>query len=61
MKIIMKEGYEITDEILNLYKQYDFNYFYIDNYGQMKEAEYKNNEIMNELKILGVLKINKNQ
>ena len=55
----MKEGYEITEEILNLYKQYDFNYYYIDNYGQMKEAEYKNNEIMNKLKELNVLAIDK--
>jgi len=58
MKIIMKEGYYITDEIENIAKYYDFNYYYIDNYGQMKEAEYKNNEIMIKLKELNVLEIN---
>ena len=59
MKITMKEGYEITEEIKNIAKYYDFNYYYIDNYGQMKEAEYKNNEIMNKLKELNVLAIDK--
>jgi outer membrane receptor for Fe3+-dicitrate len=59
MKITMKEGYEITEEIENIAKYYDFNYYYIDNYGQMKEAEYKNNEIMNKLKELNVLAIDK--
>ena len=54
----MKEGYEITEEIENLYRQYDFYSSYIDNYGQMKEAEYKNNEIMIKLKELNVLEIN---
>ena len=59
MKITMKEGYEITEEIENIAKYYDFNYYYIDNYGQMKEAEYKNNEIMIKLKELNVLAIDK--
>lgn len=59
MKITMKEGYQITEEIQNIAKYYDFNYYYIDNYGQMKEAEYKNNEIMIKLKELNVLEINK--
>jgi len=58
MKIIMKEGYEITEEIENLYRQYNFYSSYIDNYGQMKEAEHKNNEIMIKLKELNVLEIN---
>ena len=59
MKIIMKEGYEITDEIKKIAKNYDFYYYYIDNYGQMKEAEYRNNEIMKKLKELNVLAIDK--
>ena len=59
MKIIMKEGYEITDEILNLYKQIDFNYFYIDDYGQMKEAELKNKQIVEKLKKLNVISVDK--
>lgn len=59
MKIIMQEGYEITDEIKNLYKQIDFNYFYIDNYGQMKEAELKNKQLIEKLKNLNVISINK--
>lgn len=55
----MKEGYEITDEIKNLYQQIDFNYYYIDNYGQMKEAELKNKKIIEKLKNLNVISINK--
>ena len=59
MKIIMQEGYEITDEITDIAKYYDFNYYYIDNYTQRKEAEYRNNEIMQKLKELNVLAIDK--
>lgn len=55
----MKEGYQITDEIKKIAKNYDFYYYYIDNYGQMKEAEYRNNEIMKKLKELNVLAIDK--
>jgi hypothetical protein len=42
MKIIMKAGFEITEEIQNIASGYDFHTCYIDNYGQMKDAEYKN-------------------
>lgn len=54
MKIEMKQGFEITEEIERIAKGYDFNYRYIDNYGQMKEAEEKNTAIIIKLKELGV-------
>ena len=57
MKIEMKEGYEITEEILQIAKGYNFYTDYISNYGQMKDAEDKNREIMQKLKELGVLKL----
>ena len=57
MRIEMKEGYEITEEIMQIAKGYNFYACYIDNYTQMKEAEYKNSEIMEKLKELGVLKL----
>jgi hypothetical protein len=54
MKIEMKEGFEITEEIEQIAKGYDFYSHYIDNYGQMMEAREKNKEIMIKLKELGV-------
>jgi hypothetical protein len=54
MKIVMKEGFELTSEIENKANQYDFYYLYIDNYGQMKDAEANNDQIMRELRELGV-------
>ncbi len=57
MNIIMKEGFELTQEIIDLARGYDVYYMYIDNYGQMKEAEYKNNAILEKLKPLGVERI----
>ncbi len=57
MKIIMNEGFEITEEIITLSKGYDVYYHYIDNYSQMKQAEQKNNQIMDKLKLLGVKNI----
>ncbi len=57
MKIIMKSGFEITEEIQNIARGYDFYTCYIDNYGQMKEAEYKNEAIMEKLKQLNVEKL----
>jgi hypothetical protein len=45
----MKEGFEITEEIQNIARGYDFHTCYIDNYGQMKEAEEKNRIIMDKL------------
>ena len=57
MKIEMKEGYEITEEILQIAKGYNFYACYISNYGQMKDAEDKNREIMEKLKELGVLNL----
>ena len=58
MKIEMKEGFEITEEIERIAKGYDFNYRYIDNYGQMKQAEERNTTIMRKLKELGVNDLN---
>jgi hypothetical protein len=57
MKIIMKEGFEITEEIQNIARWYDFYTCYIDNYGQMKDAEEKNRVIMDRLKELNVEKL----
>jgi len=57
MKIEMEEGFELTQEIKDLARGYDVYYRYIDSYGQMKEAEYKNNEIMKKLLPLGVKRI----
>ena len=50
----MEEGFELTQEIKDKARGYDEYYLYIDNYGQMKEAEYKNEAIMKELRPLGV-------
>ena len=57
MKIIMKEGFDLTEEIQNIAKGYDFHTCYIDNYGQMKDAEEKNRVIMDKLKELNVEKL----
>jgi hypothetical protein len=57
MKIEMKEGFEITEEIEQIAKGYDFYSHYIDNYGQMMEAREKNIKIMDKLKELGVNKL----
>jgi hypothetical protein len=58
MKIEMKPGFEITEEIQQIASGYDFYSCYIDNYGQMKEAEEKNEVIMEKLRELGVNKLN---
>jgi hypothetical protein len=58
MKIEMKPGFEITEEIKKIASGYDFYSCYIDNYGQMKEAEEKNEAIMSKLNELGVNKLN---
>ncbi len=58
MKIEMKPGFDLTEEIQNIAKGYDFHTCYIDNYGQMKEAESKNEIIMEKLRELGVNKLN---
>ena len=57
MTIEMKQGFEITEEIQQIASGYDFYTCYIDNYGQMKQAEEKNRSIMDRLKELGVEKI----
>ena len=57
MKIIMKAGFDLTEEIQNIARGYDFHTCYIDNYGQMKDAEEKNRIIMDKLKQLNVDKL----
>jgi len=57
MNIVMKEGFEVTQEIKDLARGYDVYYRYIDSYGQMKEAEEKNYVILEKLKPLGVERI----
>jgi hypothetical protein len=57
MNIVMKEGFEVTQEIKDLARGYDVYYRYIDNYGDMKESEYKNDAILEKLKPLGVERI----
>lgn len=57
MEIVMKEGFEVTQEIKDMARGYDVYYRYIDNYGQMKEAEEKNYVILEKLKPLGVERI----
>jgi putative N-acetylmannosamine-6-phosphate epimerase len=54
MKIQMKDGFEITEEIEQIAKGYDLFSCYIDNYTQMKQAEERNTAIMNKLMELGV-------
>ena len=54
MKIEMKEGFEITEEIQQIAKGYDLFSCYIDNYTQMKKAEENNTAIMDKLRELGV-------
>ena len=58
MKIEMKTGFEITEEIQQIASGYDFYSCYIDNYTQMKEAEERNEIIMEKLRELGVIKLN---
>lgn len=58
MKIEMKTGFEITEEIQKIASGYDFHTCYIDSYTQMKEAEEKNEIIMSKLNDLGVNKLN---
>ena len=53
----MKEGYELTEEIEKISRGYDKYYLYIDNYGQMKDAENKNSLIKKKLKELNVEKL----
>ena len=58
MKIEMKPGFDITEEIQQIASGYDFYSCYIDNYTQMKQAEEKNEIIMEKLRELGVNKLN---
>ena len=54
----MKTGFEITEEIQQIASGYDFYSCYIDSYTQMKEAEERNEIIMEKLRELGVIKLN---
>lgn len=60
MKIIMKDGYNVTEEIEKIAKAYNFYTDYINNYSQMLSAKEKNSEIMKELSELGVEKLKEN-
>lgn len=57
MTFIMEEGFEVTQEIRDLARGYDVYFRYIDNYGQMCDAEKRNEEIMEKLRPLGVKRI----
>ena len=57
MNIVMKEGFEVTQEIKDLARGYEVFTCYIDNYTQMKQAEEKNHAILEKLKPLGVERI----
>ena len=57
MEIIMKEGFELTQEIKDLARGYDVYTCYIDNYTQMKQAEEKNDDILEKLEPFGVERI----
>jgi len=60
MKIIMQEGKgEVTPEIMNIARGYDFNTMYIDSYTQMKQADERNSNIMFQLHQLGVETLDK--
>lgn len=58
MKIEMKPGFEITEEIKLIANGYDFYTCYIDSYGQMKQADERNQNIMVRLNDLGVKTLN---
>ena len=58
MNIEMKPGFEITEEIQKIASGYDFYSCYIDNYTQMKQAQERNDIIMEKLTELGVNKLN---
>lgn len=58
MEIEMKPGFEITEEIIKIANGYDFYTCYIDSYGQMKQADERNQNIMVRLNDLGVKKLN---
>ena len=55
MKIEMKPGFEITEEIQQIASGYDFYSCYIDSYTQMKQAEGRNEAII--LKVFIILVI----
>jgi non-canonical (house-cleaning) NTP pyrophosphatase len=55
--ITMKEGFELTQEIIDLARGYNVYSCYMDNYTQMKEEEDKNNAILAKLEPLGVERI----
>ena len=56
--IQLEEGKEITEEIENLIRSYDFYSAYIDDYTQYMQAERRNDEIRRKLKNLGVINFN---
>jgi len=59
MNITMAEGLEVTQEILDIAKRYNWYTAYINSYSDMKAAEEKNLEIENKLNELGVVNFEK--
>lgn len=55
MKITMAEGLEVTQEILDVARGYNWSTVYINSYSDRVNAERKNLEIENELDELGVI------
>lgn len=51
----MAEGLEVTQEILDIAKRYNWYTAYINSYSDMKAAEEKNIEIEDKLNELGVV------
>lgn len=51
----MAEGLEVTQEVLDIAKRYNWYTAYIDSYSDMKVAEEKNKEIKSQLFELGVI------
>jgi hypothetical protein len=55
MKITMAEGLEVTQEILDVARGYNWFTVYINSYSDRVNAERKNLEIENKLDELGVI------
>lgn len=58
LDIEYNEGGKLTSEVANLVRNYDYNYLYIEDSGQMRKAEEKNIIIKDKLRKLGVKSFN---
>lgn len=56
LDIEYNEGGKLTSEVANLVRNYDYNYLYIEDSGQMRKAEEKNIIIKDKLRKLNVKK-----